>query len=335
MRCASFYAFLGFRDVKNCDITKTELPAPILRVNKTPQPCLNYKSTGPFLGYLKSTRSPLLVDIRVWALPPNVFLVAARVVSDGGGWDWSCSWTPSSRGPGAGRVRGLRRRGVLRGGIRGRRRSIASSSVPSVVAEPRAAPRMHQEFITTAMSGARAWSRPSVLRPLGASACVSECCVVRSTLRVPVGLVARPGHVPPSGGTAAEEKASVPVRYLKKNNGPNGAHLPKKKNQRQLRICTTAPHIMFPNNSMVNVLWSKHLRFVLKITDIERQPRNMNEAAESTAHAPNQSNMATTVTYYYNSTSLTTRRTNLGFLVRGARLPPPLRPRLLHLAYTS
>lgn len=36
----------------------------------------------------------------------------------------------------------------------------------------------------------------------------------RLTVRVPAGLVAKAGHVPPDGGTTAEENASVPVRYF-------------------------------------------------------------------------------------------------------------------------
>lgn len=32
------------------------------------------------------------------------------------------------------------------------------------------------------------------------------------TVRVPAGLVAKTGHVPPNGGTTSEEKASIPVR---------------------------------------------------------------------------------------------------------------------------
>lgn len=40
---------------------------------------------------------------------------------------------------------------------------------------------------------------------------VSSDCL---TVRVPAGLVAKAGHVPPNGGTAAEEKASIPVRIF-------------------------------------------------------------------------------------------------------------------------
>lgn len=36
------------------------------------------------------------------------------------------------------------------------------------------------------------------------------------TVRVPAGLLAKAGHVPPNGGTAAEEKASIPVSLPKK-----------------------------------------------------------------------------------------------------------------------
>lgn len=34
------------------------------------------------------------------------------------------------------------------------------------------------------------------------------------TVRVPAGLVAKAGHVPPNGGTTSEEKASIPVSHL-------------------------------------------------------------------------------------------------------------------------
>lgn len=34
------------------------------------------------------------------------------------------------------------------------------------------------------------------------------------TVRVPAGLIAKAGHVPPNGGTTSEEKASIPVSHL-------------------------------------------------------------------------------------------------------------------------
>lgn len=40
------------------------------------------------------------------------------------------------------------------------------------------------------------------------------------TVRVPAGLVAKAGHVPPNGGTTSEEKASIPVSKQGDDCGP-------------------------------------------------------------------------------------------------------------------